>query len=110
MTIERRLDFFTSRQQGVGFVNALLGERVWEEVPAGSAETDGGTGWRTLDDDTLELGETVIPASSRMYGTMRVTRFTRNAINENCSDFRWKHNDGLSTKLAGEVTVYEDRF
>lgn len=110
MVIERRLSFAQSRQQGVGFVNTLLGKRAWEKVLVGSAEADRGTGWRILDDDTLEFGETVIPASSRMYGTTRVTRLTRGAINENCSGFRWRPNDGLSAEVAGEVKVYEDRF
>lgn len=111
MTIERKLSFSESRQRGQGFIETLLGKRKWEELPAQIEVTHEGSGWRTLDGDTLEIGETLIPANSRMYGTMDVFRYRKGMINNHCKDFRWHPDNNSSNEdSAGEILRYQENF
>jgi hypothetical protein len=110
MTIERKLGYSKSREQGVGFVNAVRGERKWVVVPPGSAVARDGSGWRTVDNNTLEFGETARPSTGTMYGIMVVTRYTKDKINTNCRNFRWTPDDDSAEGNNGEVSTYESNF
>ncbi len=111
MTIERRLSFSESRQQGQGLVETLLGKRKWEVLPAKTAAANDESSWRTLDGDTLEIGETIIPANSRMYGTMEIYRYTMDQVNQHRKDFRWRPDENSSNEdFAGEILIYQENF